>query len=80
MAERDGMAAGAYGSGAAHDLEGDMYVNLPLAAHLTGLGERRLRDMIARGEIEALTAGTATLIPLSSLRPHLPRRRPGDRG
>jgi excisionase family DNA binding protein len=38
------------------------------AARLTGLSERYVRELIARGELYSVRVGTARLIPLEALR------------
>lgn len=54
---------------------GAVYVNLPLAAHMLGLGTDEMRCLVEAGQIESVCAGAARLVPVSAIRRYLRRHR-----
>ena len=42
-------------------------VRIPKACHMTGIGRSKFYELIAAGEIETITIGAMTLVPVESL-------------
>jgi excisionase family DNA binding protein len=53
-------------------------VKISVAVQMTGIGRTKMYELIKDGQIEAIKVGTATLVPVDSLRRFLDelRRRP----
>ena len=50
-------------------------VRIPVAVKLTGIGRSKLYELIQEGEIETIKIGSATLIPVTSLKTLLEKHR-----
>ncbi|MCP3732586.1 helix-turn-helix domain-containing protein [Sphingomonas sp. MG17] len=50
-------------------------VRIPVAIKMTGIGRSKLYQLIARGEIDRVKIGTATLITVESLQRLMERNR-----
>lgn len=57
---------------------GTITVKISVAVQMTGIGRTKLYELIKDGQIEAIKVGTATLVPVDSLRRFLDglRRKP----
>ena len=55
--------------------EGEVFVNIPMAAHMIGSEGAEILRLIESGEIESVVAGAVTLVPLASIRRYLATRR-----
>jgi excisionase family DNA binding protein len=54
---------------------GTITVKISVAVQMTGIGRTKMYELIKDGQIEAIKVGTATLVPVDSLRRFLDRLR-----
>lgn len=63
------------GPDAGDGAEGEVFVNIPMAAHMIGSEGAEILRLIEAGRIESVVAGSVTLVPMASIRRYLAARR-----